>query len=482
MGSYSGIGMDTVDQLIEAEKAKGVRFTNKQTKIQDEQAAWKDIGSRLGSLYTKIDALQKSENFSSQTVRSNIKDSPFLSVSSNKNAASGVYRMEVKQLATASRLTGKKITTATDEPLGFEGNFYFKSQSIGEPEMPDPEIADPDFTHSGLSGITIEQSDSLKDVAVKINETSKDSNVQASIVDGRLILTSTEFGESDITIVGDGDLTQELGFTGAKDQLKQGQKSIVMIDGMEVERNSNNIDDAIEGLTINLTSEHADGDSEVITVAHDTQKTVDVVKEFIDQYNSVINFIGKQTDVGDPTAEKNKTGALVGESSLVRLQSSLRSLLTRNLKDSPDDEGFNLSELGIEVDRYGVATLDEAALREKVLEDPANVARAFYQPESASVDGSEATGKSGKAKGGMTQQLKELVESYTSKSKGIIKNKQDSYDRTLKDIAKQIETFDARIERKRARYIREFTALDQAMMQAESQMDYLYSQMNMGQD
>lgn len=476
LGSYSGIGMETVDKLIEAEKAKGARFTNKQTKIQDQQAAWKDIGSRLDSLYTKIGALQKGENFSSQTVRSNIKDSPFLSVSSNKNAASGVYEMKVKQLATASRLTGEKITTAIDEPLGFEGEFSFKSVSID-----DPDLVDPDFSIPELSGITIEKDDSLKDIVLKINETSKDSNVQASVVDGRLILTSTELGESTVRTQGEDGLPEKLGFSGGEEQFKKGQNSIVNIDGMEIERNTNQIEDAIEGLTINLTSIHRDDNSEVITVAHDTQKTVNVVKEFIDQYNSVINFIGRQTDVGDPTAENNTRGSLVGESSLIRLQSSLRSLLTRNLKSNPDD-GFNLSELGIEVDRYGVATLDEAALREKVLEDPANVARAFYQPESAPIEGSEATGKSGKAKGGMTQQLKELVESYTSKSRGIIKNKQDSYDRTLKDIAKQIETFDARIERKRARYISEFTALDQAMMQAESQMDYLYSQMNMGRD
>lgn len=467
LGSYSGIGMETIDQLIEAEKAKGARFSNKKEKIEAQQGAWKDIASRLNSLQEKVNALQKSENFSSQTVRSNVKDSPFLSVSANKNAASAVYQMEVHQLASASKMTGSKIAladgsivTSIDQELGLAGNFSFGLDDKS-------------------TSIEIQETDSLKDIANEINALTKDTDIKASIVDNRLILTSAKTGESQIEL--GGDLATRLGFEDPVSQFEEGKNAKLSIDGLMVERNSNKIDDVIEGLTINLTSKHAEGNSEVITVTHDTEKTVKTVKEFIEQYNSVINFISKQTDVGDPTAEKNKTGALVGESSLMRLQSDLRNLLTRNLKTSSDDKQFNLSELGIEVDRYGVATLDEAALREKVLEDPANVARAFYQPESADISGSEASASSGKAKGGMSELFKNLVESYTSKDKGIIKTKQDSYDRMLKDISKQIEVFDERIEKKRARYIAQFTALDQAMMQAESQMDYLYSQMGMDQ-
>ena len=39
-----------------------------------------------------------------------------------------------------------------------------------------------------------------------------------------------------------------------------------------------------------------------------------------------------------------------------------------------------------------------------------------------------------------------------------------------------------RLEAKKARYIKEFTALDTAMMQAESQLEMMYSQLGMGQE
>ncbi len=37
MGSYSGIDMSVIDQLVEAERAKGVKFTNQKQKIEREK-------------------------------------------------------------------------------------------------------------------------------------------------------------------------------------------------------------------------------------------------------------------------------------------------------------------------------------------------------------------------------------------------------------------------------------------------------------
>ena len=85
---------------------------------------------------------------------------------------------------------------------------------------------------------------------------------------------------------------------------------------------------------------------------------------------------------------------------------------------------------------------------------------------------------------GMSELLKNFVDTYISTSSaapGIITGKNKSFDRMLKDINEQIETFNARVDRKRDRYIKQFTALDTAMMQAQSQMDYLYSQLGMSQ-
>ncbi|HZK47942.1 MAG TPA: flagellar filament capping protein FliD, partial [Atopostipes sp.] len=224
---------------------------------------------------------------------------------------------------------------------------------------------------------------------------------------------------------------------------------------------------------------------EVITVAEDRAKTTTAVKEFVEQYNSIMNFISTQMDVGDPTAEDNKTGALTGDGTVMRLQSGLRSIMSRNIKGDFSGDFKNLEDIGIEIDRYGVATLDEAALNKALEADATNVAKFFYSAETTAAktgpNPDEVTAEA-QDQEGISELLRNFIDTYISTSTttpGVIKNKNETYDRMLKDINEQIETFNARIDRKRDRYIQQFTALDIAMMQAESQMDYLYSQIGL---
>lgn len=491
MGSYSGIDMSVIDQMIEAEKSKGVQFTNRKDKIEREQGAWKDVGSRLTSLSQKTDVLSRRDTFESRTVKSSATGNASVSVTAGNSAPVGAYRIHVNQLATSSRVTGGRINLDTtdeaekkknpiDRDLKIEGKFSFTTDDLGL-DKDNKEI-------SKVFKIDIKQGDSLRKISENINAKTEESGIRASIVDNRLILTDTKMGDREITInfedPNNDNLATELGFVeNPKDkdgkpysQLEKGQGAIFTIDGLEIERNTNRISDAIEGMAFTLTSKHADGESELITVTNNTQKGVDAVKEFVDQYNSVMNFIQTQTDVGTPSEDSNTTGALVGEGSIMRLQSGLRSLLTSRIAGDSDIKAA--SDIGITTDRYGVASLDEAKLNEVLREDPESVARFFYKPEAIDVGDTTPSGKIADQTKGMSELFKNLVETYTSTTKGIISTKNKSYERMVKDINEQIETFNERIDKKRARYIQQFAALDEAMMRAESQMDYLYSQMN----
>lgn len=483
MGTYSGVTMDTVDQLIAAERARGSKFTSQKTKIETEQNAWKDINTRLDSLFKKLEAFSKPETFNSHTVKSSMNDSAMLKVSAGSKAAVGQYRVQVNQLATATTLTGLQVEIGSiyDE-LNASGTISFPSTVIEKNEAGEIIAKDP-------IQINIEEGDSLKVISDKINEQSKDIGVTASIVDKHLILTSTSLGDSKITFESqpDNQLLEKLGLAGKDDEPdpepKTGQNSIMTINDIEVERSTNSIDDVVEGLTFTLTNKHKTGESEVITVAEDRAKTTQAVKDFVEQYNSTMDFITKQMDVGDPTAEDNKTGSLTGDGTLMRLQSGLRSIMTRNLEGEFSGEFKNLEDIGIELDRYGVATLDEAAFNKALETDATNVAKFFYSPDIAAETNAEGeVTTEAKKQDGISELLRNFIDTYISTSTttpGVIKNKDETYDRMLKDITQQIETFNTRIDRKRERYIQQFTALDIAMMQAESQMDYLYSQLGM---
>ena len=78
---------------------------------------------------------------------------------------------------------------------------------------------------------------------------------------------------------------------------------------------------------------------------------------------------------------------------------------------------------------------------------------------------------------GFVSRLNGYIDSFSSSS-GIIKGKTDSFDRSLKDINKQVESFNLRMVKKEAYYVNMFANLDTAMMQAESQMSWLTSQVS----
>lgn len=477
MGTYSGIDMSVIDQLVNAEKAKGVKFTNQKSKIEREQNAWKDVNSRLDSFYKKLEALSKTDTFESRTVASNVKESLALSVSlstttsTSNRAAEGQYRVKVEQLAESSRLTGSELDLESIyTELGLTGTVSFSVDS-GE-----------------AISFDIDVKDSLRSVTDKINAKSDDTGVKASIVNNRLILTNTNLGESTITAatdVRDAEGTQVNGLGLNAAVLSKGQAAIFTVDGIEITKDTNTIDDVIEGLTFELTNVHAGEDSEVITIASDIEKTTTAVKEVVEQYNSLMSFLETQLDVGDPTLEDNKTGDLTGDGAVMRLQAGLRSLMTANIEGDFSGSIKNVKDLGISVDRYGMATLDEAALSDALKEDPANVAKFFFNQSLESVpvenEAGETVQENRIKREGFSHLLQNFVDTYISSSSGIITNKNANYDKMIKDLNKQIESFNDRVDRKRDRYIKQFTALDTAMMQAQSQLDYLYSQLGVAQ-
>ncbi len=196
-------------------------------------------------------------------------------------------------------------------------------------------------------------------------------------------------------------------------------------------------------------------------MSEDPEKIISAVKEFVSQYNSTMSFIGEQLKVGDPSSSTNKVGALVGDSALVRLQTQLRSLVTSTV-GTGSNTIKNVKDIGITVDRYGSATLDEAKLKSMISENPTAIEKLFTTTE----------------KNGVADSMHALIDTFVSKKNGIISTKATTYDKMLKDISKQVEQFNERLVKKREYYVKKFTALDTAMMQAESQMNYLMSQMD----
>lgn len=464
MGQYTGITSDTIDQLLQSDELRKTVIQNKIDKINTKSQAWTDISTRLSNLTSKLDVLQDEATYQTKKVTSS--DDTIATISGTSDSMEGSYDLVVKQLATASKITGGVVSKAdgttkisTKDALGYSGKLTITNGAT-------------DGSDTALTvEIDVKATDSLKDIANAINNAkdpsdstgTKGAGLKATIVNNQLVVSSEEMGDRTLTI--GGDLKDSLGF--ANSQTTRGQSSKFTLDGIEMERNSNTPTDVVDGVTLNFKKADA---SKTITLGltNDTDKELSAVKDFVNQYNSVMSFLSEKMDVGDPSKSDNTTGALAGDSTLISLQSKLQSTVL----GGKSVNGVSASTLGLSVDRNGTLSLDETKFKAQLAKDP-NSVKDFFFKDTSNKYSTEKTGT------GYTADFKAVLDRYISTksgSEGVISLRKSSYQNEIKDYNKQIERITEQIATKRARYVTMFTNLDTAIGNLQSQFSYFQSQ------
>ena len=464
MGQYTGITSETINQLLQSDELRKTVIQNKIDKINTKSQAWTDISTRLSNLTSKLDVLQDEATYQTKKVTSS--DDTIATVSGTSDSLEGSYDLVVKQLATASKLTGGVVSKSdgttkisTKDALGYSGKLTITNGAT-------------DGSDKALTvEIDVKATDSLKDIANAINNAkdpsdstgTKSAGLKATIVNNQLVVSSEEMGDRTLTI--GGDLKDSLGF--ANSQTTRGQSAKFTLDGIEMERNSNSPTDVVDGVTLNFKKADA---TKTITLGltNDTDKELSAVKDFVSQYNSVMSFLSEKMDVGDPSKSDNKTGALAGDSTLISLQSKLQSTVL----GGKSVNGVSASTLGLSVDRNGTLSLDETKFKAQLAKNP-NAVKDFFFVDTSTKYATEKTGT------GYTADFKAVIDRYTSTksgSEGVISLRKSSYQSEIKDYNKQIERITEQIATKRARYVTMFTNLDAAIGNLQSQFSYFQSQ------
>ncbi|OLS03781.1 flagellar filament capping protein FliD [Tissierella creatinophila] len=475
IGSYSGIDQATIDKLMEAERMPLKQLTNKHVNITAKKDAWKDVNTRLNSLFEKMKSLKNSSTFNSKVATSS--DEKFVSMSAGTSAAEGKYNIYVKQLATNSSITGKKVLPP--EKIGSEENIKKMLDVEGKFEIKNAD--------KKTIEIEVKKEDSLQSIANKINssmtkaigEEGKEGykapekiGIKATVVDNRLVLTDEKTGERTISLENESNgILSKIGLSSTTGWIedettggygfKKGNQAEFTLNGIKIKRDTNTINDAIEGVVINLNKAHDTGQLDTVNISTDTEKAAKAVQDFVDQYNSTMKFIEEKTAAGDPKVPGSK-GILAGESSLIRLQTSLRKLVTDKLTVSGSDIK-DASQIGIStLDRFGDLTFDKTKFLDALEKDSESVMN-FLSPKEGV---------------GLVDKVNDYINGFISKEDGVIKSQNESLEKAIKDLNSRIESFETRMEKKEKYYIKMFTALDLAMMKAEDQMGWLQGQVD----
>lgn len=369
-----GSGLDVngiVSQLIAIEGRPLTTLAAKEAKQQAQLSAFGSLKSALSSFQSSVAALSNPAKFSAVTA--NLADTSLATVTSSSNAATGTYSLEIQTLAQSQKIkSGNYADTSATIGTGTL-TIQYGTYSGGAFTL------NPDKAAESIT-ISADQS-SLEGVRDAINEAN--GGISASIVnDGsgdRLVISSNDTGLSNalkITVTDD-DLDNidnnglsELAFdvsTGGTAHLTEtvaASDAKVIIDGITVNKASNTITDAIQGVTLNLLKADI-GNPSNLTVARDTASVQASIQSFVSAFNDLDKTI---TDLSKFDTESKRGSILTGDSTVRSVQSQLRGVFNTPLTTAGGGLS-TLSEIGITFQTDGTLSLDSSKLSD-VINDP----------------------------------------------------------------------------------------------------------------
>lgn len=452
LGVGSGMPLSQTLAQLEAAENKRLEPLDKQMKSYEAKiTAYGKIRGQLDKLQKASEDLKKFDKIVATKV-----DDEFdaFKVTTDGKASIGNYTVSVKELAHAQTLKSTKVSDVKEtlgETLGEGNKRTLVITQEGEEKPLRIELED--------------KQTSIIELRDAINK--KEGNVSATIVkakDGEnyLVLTSRKEGtesEMKITVEGDDKLNQFLSNSPATDEASHtsGMREIVKannaqltINGIDIERQTNEIKDAPEGITLNLKKTTFDNKDkadkpEIVTVARDIEPMKKAIKAWTDAYNelnSTYKSLTKYTQVEKGEAASKDNGVLLGDSTSRMIMSELKSFVTSSQSTSDLD---TLNKMGIKFKVDGSLDIDSKKLDEALKEKPANV-KEFFMGD-------------GKETGFGTQTYNYLKKTLQSND-GTLDIATDGVKKRKKTLDSQIKNTERNIAATMERYKNQFQQLD----------------------
>ncbi|NKX20199.1 flagellar filament capping protein FliD [Alteromonadaceae bacterium A_SAG2] len=356
LGVGSGLALDDlVQQLLTAERQpKEERLNAKEERIEAEISGLGQIKSKLSDFKDAVDELRSDNGINGRepTITNPSEDDDVLSAEASNSALRGSYEIVVEQLSAGSRITtdAGAFSSSSDPVLtSGTGSLTFDVGGSGS------------FTVDVTAGM------SLTALREKINKTGDNFGVTANVIDTgtgagpRLVFSSSKTGDgNDLVITNDTGAAEldRLSTTGGTNNIsaaniESARNAVAYIDGIEVQSSSNEFENTIQNVSFEVNEvspKDAGGDflATKLAIGYDKDGLDKKIRDFVDNYNALIDEIGKLTRYGESELEDD--GALAGDSLLRGIQSGLASIVGDSVSSSALG---GLFQIGIEFDNDG---------------------------------------------------------------------------------------------------------------------------------
>lgn len=567
-GINSGLDTDAiVQELVSAYSTKTEKYTKEQTKLGWKQEAWKELNTKVYSLYNSVGKMRYSSAYSMK--KTTVSDTTKATVTASGEAVNGTQKLHVLSTAQSGYLTGGKLafrkevtkdgvtTLEKTELKDKDGNpekltSTTKLSALGYTDGKDTTLDIHTTNEKGeavTQKITLGKDSTIQDVVSALRENGLNASFDEN--NGRLFVSSKDTGKAaDFTISAsttkkipktddDGNLVKDkdgnvvmeeiemsddesasskklLGLLGLDTVNNTYDNQAVKIDGRDAVISLNGVkytnttnDFAINGLNVSVTGvtddvtdpENVDlstlDDSTAITITTttDSQGIYDKVKDFLTEYNNIINEITKlynadsagsyepltddeKDKMSDTEIEKWETKI---KDSLLRRDTSLGTIMNSMMTamSSPitiDGKDYSLSSFGIQTLGYlNAAKNEQNAYHIDGDEDDENTSGnkdklmdAITKNPDTVIDFMKQLSTN------LYKAMDQQMQSSSLRSRYKIYNDKE-LDKEYSNLTKTIKQWESKVSDKEDYYYKKFSNMETAMSKLQSQTSSLSS-------
>lgn len=463
-GGITGLasGFNSASYISAIMKQESAPLDKLQVKI-DNNNAYKNffntLNTKLSTLKDAAQALGDLDAFKDMAATNS--NASVLSAVTGAGAVNGNYTIKVNSLVSA-QVSASKGFSATDK-VG-EGSNPLKITINGK-----------DYS-LGNAGDDMETA--LTNVAKLINADA-DLKITASVMQTEpgkksLVLTSAEPGAAGSFSLDNSALWQKNSDGGI--ELQKASNANFTINGLPMSSATNEIKDAIPGLTLNLT----DVGTSTVKVSQDTSKLVDKVDKFVNAYNDIVTTIRNNTKKSQKNSDGSLSLTLQGDPMLRDILTQLNNWMGAKVGD--DKSAFQLfSQIGLEIDKgvtssslmTGTITFDKDLFAKKLTENPTAVENMFKGEviQSKDKDGNDITVS-------FTEMFSNNLKDWTNSVDGMITSKIKGYDSEISYVTNQMTSMKERLDKREEMLNKQYANLEVVMSTLNNQKSWLTSQFN----
>ncbi|MCM3493474.1 flagellar filament capping protein FliD [Paenibacillus sp. FSL K6-1566] len=489
-GIASGLDTDAIiSKLMQVERAPVNKLSQQKQLLMWKRDAYREVNTMLTSFRIVTDKLRFSAAYSKQLASSS--NTSVVNTTATSSATSGSYTVRVESLATTALVVGEKkdVNTAVDKI------------SIA---------ADVNISINGTP-LTISAGSTYDTVMKQINSSGAGVNISYDSINKRFMLSSKATGSGASISINDSSVSAmteifNIKPNNANEITDSGSKAIVTVNGTQLEMDNNSFE--FNGVKFELKGVSTSDVS--VTVSRDTQNIASQIKEFVNQYNNLVDKINASTtakpersylpltdeekkEMTEKQIElwegKAKTGLLYRDTILKDVLFTTHNSLIGKVKGLPDELN-TLSDIGLNFKKYsngnlsdlGKIEIDEQKLLDAINNNPDGVMNLFTKTSQLDPQAKgykEEIGFAERLYNDLDTQIKKIIKKIGS---GMISDVMDNsqFGEQLRIMNDKMDTYERRMLLVENRYYKQFSAMEKAIQKLNSQGSWLSQQLGTG--